>query len=171
MGQRTRRSIECALFRLQNAHLLYRACNINILLFDYRGYGKSTGAPSEAGLYTDALAVHDYVRKRNDLNQEKIFLFGRSLGGAVALHLGKSATTVLLDVSIDRCRLCSFSSCSNQCYSTIICSYHWEHLHIYSRYGQTTVPSVCPWLCAELVLQKCGKEAPAGSDACHLCSP
>ena len=46
--------------------------------------------PSESGLYTDALAVYDYVRKRNDLNQEKIFLFGRSLGGAVALHLGKS---------------------------------------------------------------------------------
>lgn len=77
-------------FSLQNAHLLYRACNINILLFDYRGYGKSTGSPSETGLYTDALAVYDYVRKRNDLNQEKIFLFGRSLGGAVALHLGKT---------------------------------------------------------------------------------
>jgi hypothetical protein len=37
--------------------------------------------------------VHDYVRKRNDLNQEKIFLFGRSLGGAVALHLGKKISS------------------------------------------------------------------------------
>ncbi|CAF2928655.1 unnamed protein product [Rotaria sp. Silwood2] len=73
--------------RLQNAHLLYRACNINILLFDYRGYGKSTGKPSETGLYIDAQAVYDYARKRTDLNQEKIFFFGRSLGGAVALHL------------------------------------------------------------------------------------
>ncbi|CAF1213376.1 unnamed protein product [Rotaria sp. Silwood1] len=73
--------------RLQNAHLLYQACNINILLFDYRGYGKSTGRPSESGLYIDAQAVYDYVRKRTDLNQEKIFFFGRSLGGAVALHL------------------------------------------------------------------------------------
>ena len=60
-----------------------------ILLFDYRGYGKSTGTPSETGLYTDVLAVYNYVRKRNDLNSEKILLFGRSLGGAVALHLGK----------------------------------------------------------------------------------
>jgi fermentation-respiration switch protein FrsA (DUF1100 family) len=77
------------LIRLQNVHLLYRGCNINILLFDYRGYGKSTGKPSEAGLYTDAQAVYDYVRTRTDLNQEKIFFFGRSLGGAVALHLGK----------------------------------------------------------------------------------
>jgi pimeloyl-ACP methyl ester carboxylesterase len=77
------------LFSLQNASLLYQSCNINILLFDYRGYGKSTGTPSEDGFYTDAQAVYDYVRKRTDLNQEKIFLFGRSLGGAVALHLGK----------------------------------------------------------------------------------
>ncbi|CAF0790581.1 unnamed protein product [Didymodactylos carnosus] len=73
--------------RLQNAQILYRSCDINILLFDYRGYGKSTGTPSEMGLYTDAQAVYDFVRKREDLNQEKIFLFGRSLGGAVAFHL------------------------------------------------------------------------------------
>lgn len=39
-------------------------------------------------MYIDAQAVYEYVRKRSDLNQEKIFLFGRSLGGAVALHLG-----------------------------------------------------------------------------------
>ena len=73
---------------LQNSHLLYQACHINILLFDYRGYGRSTGKPSEAGLYVDAQAVYDFVRQRQDLNQEKIFFFGRSLGGAVALHLG-----------------------------------------------------------------------------------
>lgn len=57
-------------------------------MFDYRGYGRSTGTPSEAGLYVDAQAVYDFVRQRPDLNQEKIFFFGRSLGGAVALHLG-----------------------------------------------------------------------------------
>lgn len=78
------------IFRVQNAYLLYRQCQINILLFDYRGYGKSTGFPSEAGLYLDAQAVYDFARGRNDLNQQKIFLFGRSLGGAVAIHLGKT---------------------------------------------------------------------------------
>lgn len=78
------------LFSLQNSHLLYHACNINILLFDYRGYGRSTGTPSEAGLYLDAHAVYEFVRQRPDLNQEKIFFFGRSLGGAVALDLGKT---------------------------------------------------------------------------------
>ena len=82
------------IFSLQNTYLLYRGCQINILLFDYRGYGKSTGTPSESGLYIDAQAVYDYVRQRTDLNQEKIVFFGRSLGGGVALHLGKSIISI-----------------------------------------------------------------------------
>ena len=76
--------------RLQNAYLLYQECKINILLFDYRGYGKSTGKPSEWGLYIDAQAVYDYVRQRTDLIQEKIIFYGHSLGGAVALHFGNA---------------------------------------------------------------------------------
>jgi len=80
--------------RVQNAYLLYRQCQINILLFDYRGYGKSTGFPSEAGLYLDAQAVYDFARGRNDLNQQKIFLFGRSLGGAVAIHLAAQLSQI-----------------------------------------------------------------------------
>ena len=83
------RSSALSSFSVQNAYLLYRHCHINILLFDYRGYGKSTGVPSEAGLYLDAEAVYDYARRRPDINQQKIFLFGRSLGGAVAVHLGE----------------------------------------------------------------------------------
>ena len=105
-------------FRLQNAYLLYRTCHINLLLFDYRGYGKSTGSPSETGLYTDALAVYEYARKRTDLNQAKLFLFGRSLGGAVALHLGNCLqpwSILFIDL------LSSFSSCTEQCNTTIVC--------------------------------------------------
>lgn len=104
---------------LQNAHLLYRVCNINIVLFDYRGYGKSTGSPSENGLYTDALAVYDYVRKRQDINQEKIFLFGRSLGGAVALHLGKNIFFLFFTLIYRYSSSISFGS--NKCYTTIAC--------------------------------------------------
>ena len=99
--------------RLQNAHLLYRTCDINILLFDYRGYGKSTGTPSESGLYADAQAVYDYVRRRNDLNQERIIVFGRSLGGAVALHLGRTNHRWLL-VFFLMLVLHSLGSCANR---------------------------------------------------------
>lgn len=96
------------LFRLQNSYLLFRGCNINILLFDYRGYGRSTGKPSESGFYTDARAVYNYVRSRTDLNQEKIFLFGRSLGGAVAISLGKNNNVLIKPI----CKIL-ISSCTS----------------------------------------------------------
>ena len=60
---------------------------VNVFIFDYRGYGKSEGKPSESGLYTDAEAAYEYVRSRNDVVQDRIVFFGRSLGGAVAVEL------------------------------------------------------------------------------------
>ena len=115
--------------RLQNAHLLYRTCDINILLFDYRGYGKSTGTPSESGLYTDAQAVYDYVRRRNDLNQERIIVFGRSLGGAVALHLGRTNQRWLFILFL-MLILHSLASCASRCQSTIALRDAREYLHV-----------------------------------------
>ena len=46
--------------RLQNLRELYRV-GLSVLLFDYRGYGRSEGRPSEQGLYRDALAAYDYL--------------------------------------------------------------------------------------------------------------
>ena len=54
------------------------------LLIDYRGYGASSGAPSEHALNDDALLWYDYAAK---LGSEQIFAFGRSLGSGVAVHL------------------------------------------------------------------------------------
>lgn len=73
--------------RLPNALLMLVNLKANLLLVDYRGYGKSEGEASEEGLYLDSEAVLDYVMSRPDLDKTKIFLFGRSLGGAVAIHL------------------------------------------------------------------------------------
>lgn len=53
------------------------------MLLEYRGYGLSSGAPSEKGLYIDARAAIDYLFTRHDLDHSQIVLFGRSLGGAV----------------------------------------------------------------------------------------
>ena len=58
-----------------------------VLLLSYRGYGHSEGAPSEAGIRRDAQAALDYVRARPDLDPLRVVLFGRSLGGAVAVAL------------------------------------------------------------------------------------
>lgn len=57
----------------------------DVVMVDYRGYGKSTGKPSEETLYRDADAVYDWVRAH--LVQGKLVLYGRSLGSAVASHL------------------------------------------------------------------------------------
>jgi hypothetical protein len=55
----------------------------SLYLVNYRGYGGSTGAPSEAGLYADALAVFDVVRAVHG----EVAVMGRSLGASVAVHL------------------------------------------------------------------------------------
>lgn len=60
---------------------------INIFIFDYRGYGKSEGKPDEPGIYRDALAAYDYLVSRPDVDAESLVIFGRSLGGAVAVEL------------------------------------------------------------------------------------
>ncbi|XP_066590262.1 protein ABHD13 [Prorops nasuta] len=73
--------------RLQNAVGLYHALRCNILMLEYRGYGLSQGSPSEEGLYMDARAGLNYLFSRNDLNTKEIIVFGRSLGGAVAIDL------------------------------------------------------------------------------------
>lgn len=58
----------------------------NLFIFDYKGYGRSNGIPSEEGLYSDALGAYDYLMERGFENKD-IILFGRSLGGAVAIFL------------------------------------------------------------------------------------
>jgi fermentation-respiration switch protein FrsA (DUF1100 family) len=60
---------------------------VNIFIIDYRGYGKSEGAPSEQGLYTDARAAWDYLTGERAIPPERIIIFGKSLGGAPAVDL------------------------------------------------------------------------------------
>lgn len=73
--------------RLQNASGMFHTLQCNLLLVEYRGFGLSTGAPSEKGLYNDARAAIDYLLTRHDLDHSQIILFGRSLGGAVAIDV------------------------------------------------------------------------------------
>jgi fermentation-respiration switch protein FrsA (DUF1100 family) len=68
------------------AQIHYRL-GANIFIFDYRGYGRSEGVPSEMGTYRDARAALAYLQGRADVNPSKIVYFGRSLGAAVAVEL------------------------------------------------------------------------------------
>lgn len=66
---------------------IFHRLGLNILIVDYRGYGKSEGTPDEAGLYRDAQAAWDYLTQQRQFKPEQIIVFGRSLGGAVATQL------------------------------------------------------------------------------------
>ncbi len=74
-------------YRLPDIDLFHRELGVNILIYDYRGYGRSTGTPSEEGLYRDAEAALRYLGSRDDVDPAKIVYFGRSLGVAVATEL------------------------------------------------------------------------------------
>ena len=73
--------------RLPNLKLIHDELQVNVFLFDYRGYGRSQEGPSEKGLYQDAEAALTYLRSRDNGTQARIIYFGRSLGAAVAVEL------------------------------------------------------------------------------------
>lgn len=82
-------------FRLPFCQLLYKKLQVNILVIGYRGYGYSEGIPTEQGLMLDSEAVLNYVFERSDteihqfIDKSNVYLFGRSLGGAVALYVSE----------------------------------------------------------------------------------
>lgn len=71
---------------------LFHNLGLSVFIFDYRGYGKSQGKPSEKGTYLDAEAAWDYLTTLRKINSEKIIVFGRSLGGAVAAWVAREQT-------------------------------------------------------------------------------
>jgi hypothetical protein len=72
--------------RLPTMHLCHRL-GLDILAFDYRGYGRSEGRPSEEGTYRDARAAWEYLVHDRGVEPRRIVVVGRSLGGAIASRL------------------------------------------------------------------------------------
>lgn len=73
----------------------------NVFIFDYRGYGKSPGKPSEAGLYKDTKAAYDYLLSQG-ISADQIIGYGESIGGAaiVELALKEKMKAMILDSTI-----------------------------------------------------------------------
>jgi hypothetical protein len=71
-----------SLARWGHLHHFFQRLGYDYFVYDYRGYGKSTGRRTEALLYEDALAIFDFVKQH--FTAEKIVVFGRSLGSAFA---------------------------------------------------------------------------------------
>ena len=73
--------------RVDNIAGLNRRLGVSILIIDYRGYGLSEGSPDEQGTYLDAEAALAHALSRPDVDPERVVLFGRSLGCAVAAEM------------------------------------------------------------------------------------
>ena len=84
--------------RLQTIEML-NSLNMSVFIFDYQGYGKSSGRPGEKETYQDALAAWQYLVNSRRIPPEKIFVFGRSLGGAIAadVAVGRNPAGVILE--------------------------------------------------------------------------
>ena len=73
--------------------------NIQVFIFDYRGYGRSSGSPSEKGVYMDGQAAYNYLVDKEHIPPGNIVFFGRSLGGAVAIELAlnRDARSIIIE--------------------------------------------------------------------------
>jgi len=73
--------------RAELVRMLRDRFDLAVLVFDYRGYGRSEGSPDEAGILLDARAARQWLAQRAGVAQADVVLMGRSLGGAVAIDL------------------------------------------------------------------------------------
>ena len=81
--------------RLETIQIFHRL-GFNFFIFDYRGFGNSTGSPSENGTYLDADAAWSYLLNEKNLTPDKIILAGRSIGGGVASELARNVSPAML---------------------------------------------------------------------------
>lgn len=79
--------------RLPLAAVFYKRFGCNVLMISYRGYGLSTGEPSEVGIRIDAQTALEYIRKHPILKDTFVIAYGQSIGGAVAIDLASRNPT------------------------------------------------------------------------------
>ncbi|ANQ05870.1 Uncharacterized protein PCOAH_00001800 [Plasmodium coatneyi] len=78
----------------ENIYMLYdyfreasKVWNVNVFLYDYPGYGESTGTPNEQSMYQSGRAVYDYMVNVLNINAESIVLYGKSIGSCAAIDI------------------------------------------------------------------------------------
>ncbi len=77
--------------RLKTRLEMFQKLHVNALVFDYRGYGKSSGEiQQESDIYTDANSALTYLQEEKHISLENIILWGHSLGGAVAIEIAQN---------------------------------------------------------------------------------
>jgi len=87
--------------RIPNLEILVKNLHCNVFIVAYRGYSYSEGTPDEAGLELDADATLEHVTSREDVDTDRVFVFGRSLGGAVSIQLAEKKSNQIKGVIIE----------------------------------------------------------------------
>ena len=78
-----------AYHRFDDVHALNKT-GTHVLLIDYRGYGKSERSPTEKGIYMDTIAAFQYLKSGKNFEEKHIFVLGRSIGTAAAIHVAQN---------------------------------------------------------------------------------
>ena len=127
---------------------LFHELGLNVLIFDYRGYGESAGKPSEEGTYQDARAAWQYLVEKRNTPPDKIVVFGRSLGGAVAAGLAERVTPAACAAPAALILEATFTSIVDMGARL----YPWLPIRLLSRYRYNTLARLeqihCPVLIA-----------------------
>jgi fermentation-respiration switch protein FrsA (DUF1100 family) len=115
---------------------------LSVLAFDYRGYGKSDGAPSEKGIYLDAEAAWDYLVNEYGKTPQNIIVVGHSLGGAVATELAMRKKPAVLIVES------SFTSLPDLAANI----YPWLPVRLMSKHQYASINKVSSIPCPKLFI-------------------
>ena len=110
----------------------FHSLGLNVLIYDYRGFGESEGKPTEAGTYLDVKAAWDYLLEERLIRSQEIIIFGRSLGAAIAAELASEhpSAGVILESA--------FTSVPDMAASL----YPWLPVRLLSRYRYNTLEKV-----------------------------
>ncbi len=82
--------------RAYTARMLAQDMGVSVLMFDYRGYGRSEGSPNEVGVLADARAARAWLAKRAGIDERDVVLMGESIGGAVMVDLAADGARGLI---------------------------------------------------------------------------
>jgi hypothetical protein len=74
-------------FRRDAIRAWQQHARVSVLIYDYPGFGQSEGRPYEVGCYAAGKAAYDWLRQEKQVDPQRIVLYGKSLGGAIAVHL------------------------------------------------------------------------------------
>lgn len=124
--------------RIESLHIFHQL-GLSTLLFDYSGYGRSRGKPSEAATQADARAAFDWLVNEKGIDPATIILFGRSLGGAIA---GKLATEIIQTGATPAAMILESTFPSVPDIGAKI--YPWLPVRLLSKYQYNTVKAIAP---------------------------